>query len=182
MLQASAFSVSDEIHIRRAEPGDADVLSRIAFTAKGYWGYPERWMELWRDGLTITSDFVRGNEVHAAIVREELAGFYALVGEGPRMELEHLWVLPKRMGLGLGRTLFEHALDKAAQLGAERIGIEADPNAEDFYKRMGATRVGEIVYELDGRERVLPLLTVDVRARKSSRASPRTARRRRRRR
>ena len=66
--------------------------------------------------------------------------------------------------MGVGRALFDHALDRAAALGAETLGIEADPNAEGFYLRMGATRVGEIAYELDGRERVLPLLTVDSQA------------------
>jgi GNAT superfamily N-acetyltransferase len=160
--------VSDRIHIRRAEPGDAGVLSRIAFAAKGHWGYPERWMEHWRDVLTITPEFISQNEVHAATVQGELAGFYALDGEGPRMELEHLWVLPERMGLGLGRALFEHALDRAAELGTEILAIEADPNAEGFYRRMGATCVGEIVYELDGRERVLPLLAADVQHHRSS--------------
>jgi hypothetical protein len=30
---------------------------------------------------------------------------------------------------------------------------------------MGARRVGEISYELDGRERVLPLLAMDLRTR-----------------
>ena len=49
-------------------------------------------------------------------------------------------------------------------LDAEVLEIEADPNAEGFYRRMGARRVGEIVYELDGRERVLPLLAVEVRS------------------
>ncbi len=81
------------------------------------------------------------------------------------MELEHLWLLPEKMGLGLGRALFEHAARRAASLGAEILRIEADPNAEGFYLRMGAARVGEIVYELEGRERVLPLLAVDVGAR-----------------
>ena len=80
------------------------------------------------------------------------------------MELEHLWVLPEHMGLGLGRALFDHALGRAAALDAEVLGIEVDPNAEGFYRRMGARRVGEIVYELDGRERVLPLLAVEVRS------------------
>ena len=42
--------------------------------------------------------------------------------------------------------------------------IEADPNAEGFYRRMGARRVDEIVYEIDGRERVLPLLAMYVQA------------------
>jgi GNAT superfamily N-acetyltransferase len=154
------------VELRRAEPDDAETLTRIAFAAKGYWGYPDRWMARWREGLTITPEFVRHNEVHAAVVAGEPVGFYALVGEGRRLELEHLWVLPERIGTGLGRDLFEHALRTAASLGAGEIRIEADPNAEGFYRRMGARRFGEEVYELDGRRRSLPLLAMDVRAAK----------------
>ncbi len=152
------------MEIRRAEPEDASALTRIAFAAKGHWGYPEHWMERWRESLTITHEFIRRNEVHVAIVEEQPAGFYALAGEGRRIELEHLWVLPERMGAGVGRTLFGHAIRTATSLGAGVVGIEADPNAEGFYHRMGATRVGEIVYEIDGRERVLPLLAIYVQA------------------
>lgn len=151
------------VEVRRAAPEDAGALSRIAFAAKAHWGYPERWMERWREGLTITPGFVGGHEVFAAFVEGEPVGFYALVGEGRRIELEHLWVLPEWIGEGMGRALFEHAVRKAASLGAETLGIEADPNAEGFYRRMGARRTGEIVYEIDGRERVLPLLAMDLR-------------------
>jgi GNAT superfamily N-acetyltransferase len=150
--------------IQRALQGDASILTRIAFVAKAHWGYPERWMERWREDLTITPEYVHQNEVHVAIAEGGPAGFYALVGEGRRVELEHLWVLPERMGEGVGRALFEHALRTAASLGAGVVGIEADPNAEGFYKRMGASHVGEIVYEIDGRERVLPLLAMYVQA------------------
>ena len=155
--------MSSGVQIRRAVPEDAEALSRIAFAAKAHWGYPERWMERWREGLTIAPGFVAGNEVYAAVAEEEPAGFYALVWDGSRMVLEHLWVLPERMGTGVGRALFEHALQKAVALGAETLGIEADPNAEGFYRRMGARRVGEISYELDGRKRVLPLLAMNLR-------------------
>jgi GNAT superfamily N-acetyltransferase len=150
--------------IQRALQGDASILTRIAFAAKAHWGYPERWMERWREDLTITPEYVHQNEVHVAIAEGGPAGFYALVGEGRRVELEHLWVLPERMGEGVGRALFEHALRTAASLGAGVVGIEADPNAEGFYKRMGASHVGEIVYEIDGRERVLPLLAMYLQA------------------
>jgi GNAT superfamily N-acetyltransferase len=156
------------VEIRRAEPADADALSRVAFVAKGHWGYPEEWMERWRESLTVSPEFVKESEVYAVFGEGEPIGFYALVGEGTKMELEHLWVLPERMGLGLGRALFDHAVRRAAGLGAEVLAIEADPSAEGFYRRMGARCVGEIVYNLDGRERVLPLLAVEIR-------SPRTA-------
>jgi GNAT superfamily N-acetyltransferase len=151
------------MEILRATPGDAEALTRIAFAAKRYWGYPERWMERWQESLTITSDFIRRNEVYAATLDKKIVGFYALAGRGRRIELEHLWVTPEQIGTGVGRTLFEHAVRRAASLGAEVLRIEADPNAEGFYRRMGARRVGETSYPIDGQRRVLPLLVVEVR-------------------
>ena len=78
------------------------------------------------------------------------------------MDLEHLWVLPAWIGAGLGRTLFEHAMRRAQELGARTVTIESDPSAEGFYRRMGARRAGEIVYELEGRERALPVMVVEL--------------------
>jgi GNAT superfamily N-acetyltransferase len=149
--------------ILEARPGDAAALTRISFAAKRHWGYPERWIEGWQETLTITPDFVRRNEVYAAVIEGKIVGFYALVGEVRRMELEHLWVSPEHMGAGVGRALFDHAVRRAATLGTEVVGIESDPNAEGFYRRMGASRVGEISYPMDNQERTLPLLRVDVR-------------------
>ena len=145
-------------------PGDADVLTRIAFAAKRYWGYPERWIGHWGESLTITPEFVGNNEVYAAVSGGEPFGFYALTGTGPKLELEHLWVSPAWIGSGSGRLLFEHAKDKAASAGASVVQIEADPNAEGFYLRMGARRVDENVYEIEGHRRVLPLLVVELTA------------------
>ena len=143
-------------------PGDAEVLTRIAFAAKRYWGYPERWIRHWSESLTITPEFVRDNEVYAAISGGESFGFYALTGTGCELELEHLWVLPAWIGSGTGRLLFEHAMDRAASRGANLVEIEADPNAEGFYLRMGARHVGENVYDIEGHRRALPRMLVDL--------------------
>jgi ribosomal protein S18 acetylase RimI-like enzyme len=154
--------VIGEVEIVRAEPDDADALTRIAFAAKSYWGYPERWIEQWQEALTITPEFISDNEVYGAVFEEEIAGFYALVARDREVELEHLWVLPEHIGAGIGRALFDHAVRRAAALGVTTLSIEADPNAEGFYRRMGARRVGENVYEIEGHRRELPLLILDV--------------------
>ena len=148
--------------MRRAGPEDAEALSRVAFAAKGHWGYPGRWMERWREDLAVSPGFVRDNEVYVAVFGDEAVGFYALVGGGRALDLEHLWVVPAWIGTGLGRTLFEHAMRRATELGARSVVIESDPNAEGFYRRMGARRTGENVYEMEGRERVLPVMVVDL--------------------
>ncbi len=137
-------------------------MGRGAFAAKGHWGYPGRWMELWRPGLEVSPGFVRDNEVYVAVCRGEAAGFYALVGGGRGLDLEHLWVVPAWIGAGLGRTLFEHAMRRARELGARTVTIESDPNAEGFYRRMGARRAGENVYEIEGQERALPVMVLEL--------------------
>jgi GNAT superfamily N-acetyltransferase len=150
------------VDVLKARPDDAGALTRVSFDAKRYWGYPERWIARWNESLTITPDFVRRNEVYAALVEGEIVGFYALVGEGERVELEHLWVSPEHIGTGVGRALFDHAVRRAASLGARFLGIEAEPNAEGFYRRMGARRVAEISYPIEGQKRTLPLLVFEV--------------------
>jgi GNAT superfamily N-acetyltransferase len=154
--------VDSEVEIRRAAPEDAEALSRIAFAAKRYWGYPEFWIRHWRESLTITPNFIRNNGVYAAVSGGEPIAFYALMWKGRRVELEHLWVSPGWIGKGIGRVLFEHAVREAASGGADAVEIEADPNAEGFYRRMGARRIGENRYEIDGHERVLPLMVAEI--------------------
>jgi GNAT superfamily N-acetyltransferase len=62
------------------------------------------------------------------------------------------------MRRGIGRALFEHAVAEVNRLGFRSMKIEADPNAEAFYKRMGAVRVGTNTSETCGERRELPLL------------------------
>ncbi len=151
-----------KVNIRRARPDDAGALTSIAFAAKRHWGYPERWIEHWGESLTVIPRFVQDNEVYAAVSGGEPFAFYALTGTGGKLELEHLWVLPSWISSGCGRLLFEHAMRGAASAGASIVDIEADPNAEGFYLKMGAKRTGENVYEIEGQSRVLPLMTVEL--------------------
>jgi GNAT superfamily N-acetyltransferase len=147
------------INILRARPDQAVRLTQIAHAAKSYWGYPTHWIELWHNQLTITAAFIRDNEVYAAADEDGvLLGFYALTGAPPKLTLDHLWVQPQSFSGGVGRALFEHAIQRAAELGAATIEIESDPNAEGFYEKMGAETVGEVTYELEGMPRSLPLM------------------------
>jgi len=146
----------------RARSGDAATLTNIAFAAKRHWGYPERWIETWRDVLTVQPDFILTHETYAAVVEGRTVGFYALGCKSDRLDLQHLWVLPNEMGQGIGRSLFAHALERARDLGFGLLEIESDPNADDFYQRMGARRIGTRVTTLEGQPRELPVLVYEV--------------------
>lgn len=146
------------MNIRRAQEPDAAELTRIAHEAKRHWGYPERWIELWRDDLTFSPDFIAANEVYLAEDGGEALGCYGLLAGTPHWTLEHFWIRPAAMGKGLGRRLFEHARAVAVEAGASVLEIDSDPNAVEFYLRMGAIKMGEVVSQVDGQPRVRPLL------------------------
>jgi len=153
----------DTIEITRARPAQAAELTRIAIAAKAHWGYPERWMALWAPLLAISPDYIATNEVWAAALGPEIAGFYSLTDLGRAVSLENMWVLPRYIRQGLGRGLFSHALARCRQLGYETLRIEADPHAQGFYEHMGAHKIGEHVDLLDGQPRILPLLEMALR-------------------
>ena len=145
------------MQIVRARPEDAAELTAVAFAAKRNWGYPESWIQGWRDILTVTPKLVAENPTFSATEADRVVGFYSLTA-GPHPDLTHLWVLPVAMGRGFGRALFEHAVEQARALGLASFEIEADPNAEGFYLHMGAKRIGTNVSEIEGARRELPLL------------------------
>ena len=150
------------MHILRANPDEAAALTDIAFAAKRHWGYPESWIESWRDLLTIQPEFIASHETYTAIVEGRPVGFYALARKDRRLDLGHLWVLPSAMGQGVGRSLFRHALARARDLGFRELEIEADPNAEGFYQHMGARRIGSRMREFGQQRRELPILIYEI--------------------
>ena len=147
--------------IRRASPEEAPSLTAIAHSAKQHWGYPEHWIKHWEADLTISPDFVRDNHVYVAELDNQICGFYALCVNGPKAELEHMWVAPAYIGTGIGKELFLDAMDRSTAMNVRRIDITADPNAAGFYERMGAQRTGDVVSEIDGERRILPRMKIE---------------------
>lgn len=146
--------------IRPAAVDEASVLTQIALDAKRYWGYPEHWINYWEADLTISPEYIRDNHVYVAELDGEIRGFYALCVSGEKAVLDHMWVTPASIGTGIGKELFLDAMERAAALEVRDVEITADPNAAGFYRRMGATQVGEIDAPVDGEPRKLPRMKI----------------------
>lgn len=152
----------DTLSIRPARAADADALTALALASKRYWGYPEHFIELWRDALTVDAAAIGAGRVHLAVDGAGLAGFYALGDDRGRCELDALFVAPARIGRGVGRQLFRHACERARRAGARELIIASDPNAEAFYRKQGAVRIGDTPSLPRGRR--LPVMTVALTA------------------
>jgi ribosomal protein S18 acetylase RimI-like enzyme len=156
------MAVPQMISIRRAVPNEADTLTQLAFSAKGHWGYPEHWMELWKPQLTFSPEYVEEYESWVAEMGQTLVGFYTLLEKHGSAWIENLWVLPEWIGKGVGKMMFFHALETARQRGFERLQLEADPNAVGFYEKMGMKKIGERISEIEGQPRILPIMELRI--------------------
>ncbi|HSA99197.1 MAG TPA: GNAT family N-acetyltransferase [Anaerolineales bacterium] len=148
--------------ILRARSEQAEEFTRIAQSAKAYWRYPRRWLEIWAPQLTFSPQYFQENEGWVAVLDEKLVGFYTLQEESGKACIENLWILPEFMGKGVGRTLFLHAVERSRQRGYAVLQLEADPNAAGFYEKMGMHKVGEHQYEVEGQPRSLPIMEMKL--------------------
>lgn len=151
-----------KVEIKRATPDQAEILTQIAFAAKSYWGYPERWLQLWMPILTVSPEFIEKRNTYVAYEDGKPVGFCAISLEDKKADLEHLWVLPDFIGQGIGTRLFNHVLSGCKAAGAHVLEIESDPNAQGFYERMGARKIGEAIGKVNGQLRVLPVLELTL--------------------
>ncbi|HYH08187.1 MAG TPA: GNAT family N-acetyltransferase [Thermoanaerobaculia bacterium] len=143
------------IEIRRATPTDSVRATELARRAKAHWNYPAEWMALWRDDLAITAADIEKHRTFVACVEGEVVGVCQLQESEVGAMLEHVWVDPTAHGRGVGRALVEHARGTARGT----IAVVADPNAERFYLKLGAKRVGNVMAPMPGApDRTLPLL------------------------
>lgn len=145
--------------IRRATASDAAGLTGLAHRAKASWGYSAEWLEVWNAQLTIGADYIAEQQVFVATVVEHVAGCCALEDLGADWELAHLWVDPQFQRMGIGRMLVRHALGVAAATRPGLVRVQADPNAMEFYRRLGASVIRSSPAPMPGApERELPEL------------------------
>ncbi len=110
--------------------------------AKASWGYDEAFMAMCRAELTVTPELIAAWTIWVGEFAGEVAGMIALTSDGPNGELEDLMVDPVFQSRGVGAALMKVLVEECRRLGLDRIGLDADPNAEPIYRRLGFRTVG----------------------------------------
>ena len=143
--------------IRPASTSELQALSELCLRSKAYWGYDADFMAACRDELTLTPDELESTSLAVAEQEGTPVGLVQVNVENGVCDLLKLFVEPSEIGNGYGAALFEWAVVEARRLGATRMTIEADPDAEPFYRGRGAQVVGAAPSgSVSGRQ--LPLL------------------------
>ncbi len=117
-----------------------------------------------RQELTVSPDEIAADAIGFVVaeVNGTIAGFYSLIQQSAALfDLDALYVDPEHIGKGIGGLLLNNALSAVQVRGGERIQIQSDPNAIEFYAAAGARQTGtQESGSIPGR--FLPLLEIEV--------------------
>ncbi|MGE7949018.1 GNAT family N-acetyltransferase [Lysinibacillus sp. NPDC093688] len=145
--------------IRSAKVQDCHLLSNLAYQSKAYWGYVEDFLQQCKDDLTITKEYIVENPVFVMESDNKIVAFYSFTIN--EMKLDALFIDPDYIGKGFGRIIWDHLLNKAKELGISEFTLDSEPNAEGFYLKMGAKKIGSTQSTVF-HDRHLPLMKVKV--------------------
>lgn len=130
--------------IRKAVPSEAQLLSDLALKSKSVWGYDDEYLNNCREALNLEPTYIKDWPVFVAEVDQEIIGFVALRNIDGEDRLDHLWILPEHIRVGLGAKLFASAIESAKALGWNSFRLASEPRAEEFYVKMGMKNIGSI--------------------------------------
>jgi GNAT superfamily N-acetyltransferase len=130
--------------LRPARPEEGAELTELCLRSKAVWGYDDAFMAACRRELTLTPARITASWVQVAELDGRLAGIAEVKSSGDTAQLEKLFVEPAMLRTGTGRKLLDWAKATARAAGATALVIEADPDAAEFYRRMGAVDDGVV--------------------------------------
>lgn len=147
--------------IKKANKIDAEKLTDLTIRSKNYWNYGDSQIAEWRNELTITPKYINDNQVYKLMENDELIGFYAFQPENENtVKLNFLFIEPKYIGKGNGKILITNFLKRVKETDYKKVTLDADPNAEKFYKKIGFKVVGKLKSSI--KDRFLPIMEMKI--------------------
>ena len=158
--------------IRQAKIHESHILSDISVKSKEYWNYPKQYFEIWKNELTITSEYIKDNDVFVSEKAGKIIGYYSIVELKNNIKisdipidkglwLDHMFIVPEYIGLGFGKKMFNHLIERCEERRIVKLSILTDPNSKEFYEKMGCKYIRE--YSSTIEDRTTPLVEMKFR-------------------
>ncbi|UPZ17713.1 GNAT family N-acetyltransferase [Flavobacterium humidisoli] len=149
------------MNIQKAKIEDHIRLTEITKKSKAYWGYSDEQMEKWSNNLTITIEYIETNSVFNLVDENQIIGYYSYFRlENNQVKLDNLFILPEYIGKGFGSFLMNDFVERMRNEKCQKIILDSEPNVEQFYQKIGFTKIGE--FETSIKNRFMPIMEINL--------------------
>jgi N-acetylglutamate synthase-like GNAT family acetyltransferase len=147
--------------IRKASIYDAPALTELALRSKRSWGYDDLFIARIMGDMVVRPDYL--SREHGLVAEEHgsILGYAILRTESDQAVLRDLFIEPAYFNRGIGTKLFAACVEIARKNEMPKMTLESDPNATEFYERMGMRQTG-FVPSNGGNGRNLPVMEMKL--------------------
>lgn len=135
------------VSLRAAFPADLQILKSVYFRAKASHGYSADEMADFAAEVdeTLTVETITHDAFAIAEMGGRAVGFVGVqdTGKPNALHMEFLFIDPEAQGQGVGRRLFDWAVEEVRRRGFAALEFQSDVNAAGFYERIGAVKISE---------------------------------------
>lgn len=150
--------MTDGFTLRRARSEDAHALTDLILRAKRANGYDDAFMAACADELAMTPPKIAHLHVWLAEHTSPLGCVALDVAHG---KIESFFIDPTAQRQGVGRALWQVAVQAARAESLSHLTLASDPDAVPFYEAMGFATIGETPSgSIPGR--TLPLMRITL--------------------
>jgi GNAT superfamily N-acetyltransferase len=149
-----------DLTVRPARPSDARTARELIGRSMSHWDRPPAYLDEARALMSLSAEDIERDEAWVLDDGARIVGFLRVSVSGGDAEIEELHLEPAWIGRGLGRRLFDQAVERARAVGAERLVWSTDRYALGFYLVMGGVITGSTPSGIADDE---PLTTMELR-------------------
>jgi len=147
--------------IEQAKKTDSKTLTELTIRSKSYWNYSQKQIEAWRSELTVTDAYIFEKSVYKLTKNNTIIAYFSYFElSKSSVKLESLFVEPEYIGQGIGKQLMEDLINRIKNLAYKNVLLDADPNAENFYAKLGFKVIGK--RETSIKNRYLPIMEKQI--------------------
>lgn len=118
-------------------------INELLRLSKAYWGYDSEFLDRFMKKLGITQAYMEQHAIKLFYADNRLAGFFNFTFNHEGLfELDNFFLHPDYIGKGIGRKLWQACCNDAKKQRKNEFIIWSDPNAENFYLKMGCEKIG----------------------------------------
>jgi GNAT superfamily N-acetyltransferase len=158
------MTIAQSLKVRDAELSDLATIQELYVASKAYWGYDDEFMNKFKNQCDITINHIQNYSFKLFSNSEQFIGFYAFAIHEHKpisLSLEKFFIHPNSIGKGIGKIMWQHFVNFAKTIGKYAFTLESDPNAINFYKKMGCVQIGTGESSII-KNRAIPILIYNI--------------------
>ena len=126
-----------------AKTEDLKQINQLIRLSKAHWGYDREFMDHFMEKFGCTKEYLKSAITKIYFINNELIAIYSFSTHSDGLfELDYFLIHPDYIGKGLGRELWHACCTTAQGVGKDEFILWSDPNAENFYLKMGCDKIG----------------------------------------